>query len=91
MSRNGRSRPISLGPRHCSLCGAIGHRRTTCGQGPADGPGSSAQIVGCPRCDDLIHLAPPIPKELGCLKCGERIVLAWIAVGMRKPRERSPV
>ena len=75
---------ISLGPRHCSLCGAVGHRRTTCGQAPAEGPGRSAQIVGCPNCEELIHLSPPIPEGVTCPRCRMEMVLAWIAVGMLK-------
>ena len=79
-----KSTPIALGPRHCSLCGAIGHRRDTCGQAPAEGPGRSAQIVGCPRCEELIRLRPPIPETLTCPRCGTEMLLKWIAVGLEK-------
>ena len=44
------------------------------------------QIVGCPACEELVHLQPPIPRALACPKCQRAMLIHWIAVAVQSPQ-----
>lgn len=46
------------------------------------------QIVGCPACEELVHLRPPIPRLLHCPKCQGPMLIHWIAVAVQSPPTR---